>query len=174
MPFLHLTPKTVLHPFDSFTTDQFIEGNIIILIVTSCTEHLMSSVRPSHSNSHHQDYYMFSRESLNVKLHLPLLLGRSNWYQTTIHRCWMGTLRPFLVLSTGHGIGIASHLFNRKNGHQERSIQGPPLLLRPLVWTEVDWTSKSQAQTYLWLKTWSKPWQSVLHVWATKKKRQSQ
>lgn len=61
----------------------------------------------------------------------------------------MGTLRPFLVLSTGHGIGIASHLFNRKNGHQERSIQGPPLLLRPLVWTEVDWTSKKSSSNIL-------------------------
>jgi len=30
---------------------------------------------------------------------------------------------------------------------------------------------KNQAQTYLWLKTWSKPWQSVLHGWATQIKK---
>ncbi len=88
---------------------------------------------------------------------------------------------PFLSFPPGTALALPPIFLTEKMAIRKRSMEGQPLLFRPLVWTDVDWTWKNRAQTYqkpkvpntLWLKTWSKTWQPVLHVWATQKKTES-
>ena len=57
---------------------------------------------PPLSNSHHQEYYMFSRESLYINLHFPLLLGGGHT-QPIIENIISYHISSFHIFNHSHG-----------------------------------------------------------------------